>query len=583
MKHQAGVLMNDEGKTKKQLISELTEYRKQVAEIKERTREHCPEIQVINQRLEFERIVATVSSRFVGVGDLDKTIMDSLEDIGNLSSADRAYLFLYDNENETMSNTHEWCAEGIQPERPNLQNIPVELFPWWQEKMENGEIIHIPDLESLPDGASVEKEILSQQNIKSLVALPVSTKDTLIGFIGFDDVVNTGEWNKTDLVILNTVSEIIGNAFQRKIADETIMMERERAEKYFDMAPAFMITLSKEGRIENINQRGCRILQVEKSAVIGRNWFDEYLPDYGMPKMREAFGKLLSGELESIDHMESPIMTTNGEERVMAWNSSLLRSESGEVLGILSSGEDVTERRLTEEQMKRKLLKYKLMDGRMYLIKESSPKVSIQALNDLLKLNYGGIVISRLPEKDLACAIHGDYTYYWLAEMENGNFLTPDERAIEKIFEDQKGKIVALIDRIDYLISKIGFKKTLECIQRLREMAYIKGFVIIISIDPTTLKKEELRRVEKEGLEVEAYAECKLPESLTDVLNLVHSQNSIGLKPSYSLIGDELGVSKPTMRKRITSLIESGYLQEETIGRMKILELGEKGVQLFRK
>lgn len=574
--------MKDEDKTKDQLIRELNEVRAQMENYQKLDSEKRMTEQCISRRLEFERIVSTISTRFVGTDCIDSSISDSLKLIGMASNADRAYLFQYRKDGSLMTNTHEWCAQGITPEIDNLQDLPSHIFPWWNQQLEQGAIIHIADVDSMPKEASAEHDILSRQGIRSLVVLPVRSGDSLRGFIGFDDMAKTGEWSPSDIAILRTVSEIIGNAFDRKHAEGLARTERERAENYFDMAPVFMLALDPDGVITNINHRGCEILCEERENLMNRNWFADFVPLDVQEEIMAAFGRLLTGNIDSIDYLESPVLCCGGEERVIAWHISAIRGEDGETIGTLSSGEDVTDRKATDERMKRRLMKYNLQDGRLYIVKEISPVVSMEAFTDLLKLNYRGVVISRTSEEELTSDIPERCTFFWLAEMDNGNTIAPQEPAIEKILEEQKAKTVILIDRIEYVISKIGFKRTLECIQRLRELCYIRGFIIIISIDPLTLKREELRLLEKEGLDVEAYEEIILPENLSDVLNLVHRQNVIGLKPSYSFIGKELGISKPTMRKRIATLINGGYLKEDSVGRMKIVELAEKGKLLFR-
>jgi len=68
--------------------------------------------EAIKRRLDFEETVATISSRFVGTSDTDAAINDSLADVGKLSKANRAYLFLSREGGTVMDNTHEWCAGG---------------------------------------------------------------------------------------------------------------------------------------------------------------------------------------------------------------------------------------------------------------------------------------------------------------------------------------------------------------------------------------------------------------------------------------------------------------------------------------
>lgn len=78
---------------------------------------------------------------------------------------------------------------------------------------------------------------------------------------------------------------------------------------------------------------------------------------------------------------------------------------------------DVTERKKSDEDIKKRLMKFRLDDGTLYLVKESIPTLSLGAFNDLLKVGYKGIVISRTPEEEFENGIEGDdFEFLWLAE-----------------------------------------------------------------------------------------------------------------------------------------------------------------------
>ncbi len=140
--------------------------------------------------------------------------------MGRLSKASRSYLFLLREDKTTMDNTHEWCAEGGSPQIDNLKNLPCDMFPWWMTKLCKRGVIHITDVSKMPAEANAEKEILESQDIKSVLVLPLYIGKELAGFIGFDNVTDTGEWSDDDLAMLRMSSEIIGNALDLKQAEE---------------------------------------------------------------------------------------------------------------------------------------------------------------------------------------------------------------------------------------------------------------------------------------------------------------------------------------------------------------------------
>jgi diguanylate cyclase (GGDEF)-like protein/PAS domain S-box-containing protein len=178
--------------------------------------------EILRQRTDFEKTIAAISRRFVTLSDFDAAVSASLADAGRLCRAGRAYLFQLRDNGAVIDNTHEWCNEGVSPEKQNLRNLPPTMFPWWMAKLNANEVIHITDVSMLPAEASAEKDILEKQGIKSLLAIPVYAEKTLMGFIGFDNVKTTGSWSADDTAMLHIVAEIMGNALGRKQAEDLI-------------------------------------------------------------------------------------------------------------------------------------------------------------------------------------------------------------------------------------------------------------------------------------------------------------------------------------------------------------------------
>lgn len=77
----------------------------------------------LEKRLNVEKIISSISSRFVGKIDLDEAINASLQDLGNLSGADRVSLFLYNGDSYSITNTHEWCKKEVNPQLDILQKV----------------------------------------------------------------------------------------------------------------------------------------------------------------------------------------------------------------------------------------------------------------------------------------------------------------------------------------------------------------------------------------------------------------------------------------------------------------------------
>lgn len=148
-------------------------------------------------------------------GTRDETIQRILETVGAAQRTDRAYLFLFDEDGLTMSNTHEWCAEGISSEKDNLQGLEVEEFPWWMEQLRANHPLVVPDVAKLPKEAAAIRENLAAQGIKSLLVMPVRDGDTLVGFAGFDSVREYRSWSKSTFAMVKVTAEMIAATLAR--------------------------------------------------------------------------------------------------------------------------------------------------------------------------------------------------------------------------------------------------------------------------------------------------------------------------------------------------------------------------------
>ncbi|MDO9540666.1 MAG: PAS domain S-box protein, partial [Methanocalculus sp.] len=189
----------------------------------------------IKHRLAFERVISDISSGFVTESDFDVAINKALGEIGIFCGASRSYVFLIDPSGDEISNTHEWCADGVPPTIELLQKKPTNLYPWWMERLRNSESIMIQSLNDLPGEAVGEREILEQGGVTSLIVLPLLIRSRLAGFIGLDNVGEMRDWTEEDLHLLKITSELFGTAFEQKYAEDRILLNFRRIEALLEL------------------------------------------------------------------------------------------------------------------------------------------------------------------------------------------------------------------------------------------------------------------------------------------------------------------------------------------------------------
>ena len=138
-----------------------------------------------------------------------------------------------------------------------------------------------------------------------------------------------------------------------KRTEEALRRQVELNRYYLDTVQTVIVALDGEGRITMINRKGCETLGYTEDELQGRNWFDTCLPPAdGTDTLYPLFRRIMAGELEAVEYYENPIRCRDGQHRLIAWRNACLTDAAGTIVGTLSSGEDITERKRAEELLR---------------------------------------------------------------------------------------------------------------------------------------------------------------------------------------------------------------------------------------
>jgi len=332
--------------------------------------------EAMRRRLEFEKIVSAMSSRFIA-SDIDGTVEAALGDMGRLSGASRVYLFLFDERRTVMNNTHEWCAAGVAPQIDNLQNLPTNTFGWWMDKLLRGEVIRIPDVSGLPAEAQAERKILEEQDIQSVLVFPLGVGGRLGGFVGFDDVFEARGWSEEDLSLLQICSDVIGNAIYRRRAEEALRAARdglerrvrERTSRLEEVVGALRKSEANLAEAQRIARLGnwewnvitdemtwsedlCRLLDTVPEQLGTR--FADFLgsvhPDDREAAENAARAALRDRRPYKLDHR---IVLADGTERIVHQRGEVVYDSTGRPSRLFGIIQDITGRKRLEEDLAR--------------------------------------------------------------------------------------------------------------------------------------------------------------------------------------------------------------------------------------
>ncbi len=137
-----------------------------------------------------------------------------------------------------------------------------------------------------------------------------------------------------------------------KLAEEKVNKERDKARAYLNVADVMILALDRDGRIAMVNPKGCRVLERSEEEIVGKSWVEEFVPRAYQDETHTLFRTFMADDSRDVQYHENYIRTGSGKERYIAWRNAPLYDETGQKSGILSSGTDITEKRMMEETLR---------------------------------------------------------------------------------------------------------------------------------------------------------------------------------------------------------------------------------------
>jgi len=219
--------------------------------------------------------VADAANILLTEKDFNIAISKTLESLGQSSSIDRAYIFENGIDKATrkpvMSQKFEWTNGNVSAEidNPELQNLPYyPMFESWYPILKSGGTINslVKDLDQ------DLKNLLSEQQIRSILLVPIMVKDEFWGFIGFDYCKSDRIWNDNEITMLQTTAANIGSVIEKELAKKELIVAKEAAEEMSKIKSNFLANMSHELRTPLIAILG--YTEILKSEIEHIEWND---------------------------------------------------------------------------------------------------------------------------------------------------------------------------------------------------------------------------------------------------------------------------------------------------------------------
>jgi two-component system cell cycle sensor histidine kinase/response regulator CckA len=130
---------------------------------------------------------------------------------------------------------------------------------------------------------------------------------------------------------------------ERQQSERALRLERDKAQRYLDIASVILLTLNMKGQIALVNRHACDVLGWTAEELIGRDFIDTCVPARLRQAARDKLTVVQQGDPSPVTN---EIVTRSGDERLIEWRTTLLRNDAGEITETLSSGLDITDRAL---------------------------------------------------------------------------------------------------------------------------------------------------------------------------------------------------------------------------------------------
>jgi diguanylate cyclase (GGDEF)-like protein/PAS domain S-box-containing protein len=225
----------------------------------------------MGKKYNYYSFVNEISTNFLKSYSFDKAINKSLKIILKRTKSDRTYIFLFSEDGKIMNNTHEYCKKGIEPQIANLKNIDTSELNWWIDSLKTDKIINIEDVSKMPKDASVEKKALESQNIRSLICFPFFIEKELIGFIGIDNVKDTGTWKDESIDYLKISAGLICKAIEKELINNEISQINSTLQATLETSDDAIVVIKKDSTILNYNENFIKLWNIQDEVRSNSN------------------------------------------------------------------------------------------------------------------------------------------------------------------------------------------------------------------------------------------------------------------------------------------------------------------------
>jgi PAS domain S-box-containing protein len=402
--------MNDETKNKTQLIAELTQLRRQNAQLKALLDNRHPSN--LDQLSEYDRQTLTDKLQQIGAvltSSLNyETVLDCLlEQVDMLIPHSAACILLISDGVVRVARWHNY-TQFDATDSPALLTFKLKNVPALRKMYETGQPLVVSYTDKEPQWVYAP----GQSWTKSQASTPIYIQDQIVGFLkvdsntpGFFEAVLAQQlWGLAEQASIALRNARLYEQARKEINKRVVVLKKERnfVSAVLDTVGALVMVVTPKGRILRFNQACEQTTGYTFDEVKGKFFWDIFLTSAEAEKTKITFKSLQLAK--SPKSYESYWLTKGGKQRIITWSNNVLRGNENEVEYIISTGIDITERRQLEER----LLAIHHLGRELNLLRDEVDicNIALETASFLLPLKSSGYGVFDEVTNDLA------YYYY---------------------------------------------------------------------------------------------------------------------------------------------------------------------------
>lgn len=273
------------------------------------------------------------------------------------------------------------------------------------------------------------------------------------------------------------------------------LRKKDNSNLLINLSATIFIQLDKNGIVTFVNNKACEVFGYKEEEILGKNWFDNFIPKRLKNEVFPVFNNLLSGVIEKIQYNENLILTKKDEERLISWNNVVIKDDKGEIIGALSSGQDITDTKKIEKKLIQttKIIESSPMVVFLWKNKENWPvefvSQNVERLTGYTSLDFTSkqVIFSRI--------IHPEDVTKFTIKLEK-NYSNNNS------FSNEPYRIICKTGDIKWVRDEVHLRKNEN-----GEITHLEGIIIDITEQKVAQQKLLAKKEEYEALNIEFKAQ----------------------------------------------------------------------------